>query len=175
MPWQKVTLVGVGLLGGSLGLAVKERRLAAHVHGYVRRAESIQECRKLGVVDTATSDLLQAVDGADLVVLCTPLGQMQALVQAMGPALKPGTLVTDVGSVKASVVQQIEPLVTAAGAQFIGSHPMAGSEKIGAGAARADLFVNATCVVTPNANANSAAVKARREPLDFRRGQSDDA
>jgi prephenate dehydrogenase len=112
------------------------------------------------VVDLATGDLHQAVEGADLVVLCTPLGQMQELVERMGPALKKGTLVTDVGSVKASVVQQVEPIVAAAGAQFIGSHPMAGSEKMGPNAARADLFVNATCVVTPNGAASSEAVKA---------------
>lgn len=160
MPWQKVTLVGVGLLGGSLGLALKQRRLAERVHGYVRRAESVQECRKLGVVDVATQNLAEAVDDADIVVLCTPLAQMRDLAQKMAPALKASTLVTDVGSVKASVVQQVEPLITAMGAQFIGSHPMAGSEKMGAAAARPDLFVDAACVITPNAAAKADGVKA---------------
>jgi prephenate dehydrogenase len=77
MPWWKVTVVGVGLLGGSLGLALKQRHLAKQVHGYVRRTASIAECERLGVVDRATRDLLSAVRDAELVVLCTPLAQMR--------------------------------------------------------------------------------------------------
>ena len=159
MPWQKVTLVGVGLLGGSLGLALKQGGLAKQVHGYVRREPSIRECEALGVVHSATRDLLGAVRNADLVVLCTPLSQMRDLTQAMAPALKQGAVVTDVGSVKASVVQTVEPLLEQTGAHFVGSHPMAGAEKMGAAAARADLFVNAACVVTPSPDSDPAAVK----------------
>jgi prephenate dehydrogenase len=159
MPWQKVTVVGVGLLGGSLGLALKQRGLAKRVHGYVRRPASIAECERLGVVDRATRDLLAAVEQADLVVLCTPLAQMPELTQGLLPALKPGTVVTDVGSVKASVVQQLEPLAAKAGACFVGSHPMAGAERMGASAARPDLFVNAISVITPTARSNPDAVK----------------
>jgi prephenate dehydrogenase len=160
MPWQKVTVIGVGLLGGSLGLALKQRKLVERVHGYVRRAASISECEKLGVVDRATRDLVSAVEDADLVILCTPLAQMRELTQGMLPALKRGAVVTDVGSVKASVVQQLEPMVASTGASFVGSHPMAGAEKMGAAAARSDLFANAACVITPTANSNSDAVKA---------------
>jgi len=159
MPWQKITVVGVGLLGGSLGLAIKQRRLAREVHGYVRRATSVQECLDLGVVDYATRNLSEAVENADLVVLCTPLAQMRELTQAMLPALRVGTVVTDVGSVKASVVQQLEPLLAEIGAQFVGSHPMAGAEKVGASAARAELFVNAACVITPTAQSSSKAIQ----------------
>ncbi|MFO1497717.1 MAG: prephenate dehydrogenase/arogenate dehydrogenase family protein [Verrucomicrobiota bacterium] len=159
MPWQKVTVVGVGLLGGSLGLALKERGLAKQVCGYVRRESSIVECEKLGVVGWATRDLLQAVNDADLVVLCTPLAQMRDLTQAMSPGLKRGALVTDVGSVKASVVQLIEPLVSAAGACFVGSHPMAGAEKMGAAHARSTLFVDSACVVTPTSQSKREAVQ----------------
>jgi prephenate dehydrogenase len=149
MQWHKITLVGVGLLGGSLGLAIRQRRLAAKVHGFVRRVSSVAECETLGVVDRATCDLASAVAEADLVVLCTPLAQMRALVEAMLPHLKPGSLVTDVGSVKGDVVRVIEPLADRAGACFVGSHPMAGAEKMGVQAARPDLFENAVCVVTP--------------------------
>src|SRR5689334_22921309 len=124
MPWQKVTIVGVGLLGGSLGLALKQRGLARQVQGYVRRADSIRECEQLGVVDSATQDLLQAVQGADLVVMCTPLARMRELSQAMAPALKPGMVVTDVGSVKANLVQAAEADLAQTGADFVGSHPM---------------------------------------------------
>ena len=129
--WQKVTLVGVGLLGGSIGLALRQRQLAARVVGYVRRTPAIAECEQAGAVDKADTDLRRAVEGADLVILCTPLAQMAALTSEMLPALKRGSIVTDVGSVKGSMVAELEPLVAASGAQFIGSHPMAGAEKMG--------------------------------------------
>lgn len=159
MPWQKVTLVGVGLLGGSLGLALKQRGLARAVHGFVRRSASIAECEELGVVDHATRDLVEAVKGADLIILCTPIAQMREMVQTMLPGLARGTLITDVGSVKTSVVQQVEPILAGHGIDFVGSHPMAGAEKMGASAARSDLFVNAACVITPTPNSSVEAVK----------------
>ena len=147
--WEKVTLVGVGLLGGSLGLAIKERRLANRVAGYVRRPESVAECEKTGAVDRADTDLWRAVESADLIVLCTPIAQMAALTAKMLPVLKRGCIVTDVGSVKASVVAELESLVAGAGAQFIGSHPMAGAEKMGVCAAQPKLFEGAVCAITP--------------------------
>ncbi|MBE0545241.1 MAG: prephenate dehydrogenase [Verrucomicrobia bacterium] len=159
MRWNKITLVGVGLLGGSLGLAIKRRRLAGHVEGYVRRAASIKECQKFQAADHATQDLALAVADADLVILCTPLAQMCPLVRQLLPALKRGAIVTDVGSVKASVVKEIEALVAKAGGHFIGSHPMAGAEKTGVSAARADLFENAVCVITPTAKSHPAALR----------------
>lgn len=147
--WEKIALVGVGLLGGSLGLAVRERRLANKVVGYVRRAASISECEQTGAVDRADTDLWRAVEHADLVVLCTPIAQMAELTTRMLSALKPGCVVTDVGSVKGSVVSELEPLVASASASFIGSHPMAGAERMGVSAARANLFQDAICAVTP--------------------------
>ena len=152
-------MIGVGLLGGSLGLAIKKRRLADKVEGYVRRAGSIEECRKFGVVDRATRDLHGAVEGAEFVIMCTPLAQMRELTERMQVALKPGAIVTDVGSVKASVIDELQPLIQESGAHFVGSHPMAGAEKIGVSAARADLFENAVCIVTPRPASNGAAVK----------------
>lgn len=159
MHWKKVTLVGVGLLGGSLGMALRERRLAKSVVGFVRRKASVAECKRVGAVTAATKDLLRAVEGAELVVLCTPIAQMRPLVEQMLPALAPGTVVTDVGSVKASVVRELESLVAKAGAHFVGSHPMAGSEKTGVAAARADLFTDAVCVITPTRASSKAAVR----------------
>jgi prephenate dehydrogenase len=157
--WNKITLIGVGLLGGSLGLAIKRRHLARRVEGYVRRAASVAECKRAGAVDRATQDLLSAVAGADLVILCTPLAQMRTLVKQLLPALKSGAIVTDVGSVKASVVKELESLIAKAGAHFVGSHPMAGAEKTGVRAARADLFVDAVCVVTPTRKSDKAAAR----------------
>ncbi len=164
MHFPKVALVGVGLLGGSLGLALKQRGLAGRVEGYVRREASIAECERLGVVDRATTDLLAAVRDADLVVFCTPLAQMRALAEQCVPALKAGALVTDVGSVKGSVVAELEPIFSKAGSQFIGSHPMAGAEKTGPAAARADLFEKAVCIVTPSAK---TPVKLVKQVEDF--------
>ena len=155
----KLTLVGVGLLGGSLGLAVRQRRLADHVMGLVRRSSAIAECEQLGVVDRATRNLGPAVKDADLIILCSPIGQMRPLVQEMLPFLKQDAVITDVGSVKGVVVNELEPLAESVGAHFVGSHPMAGSEKVGVAAARADLFQDATCVVTPTARTSATALK----------------
>lgn len=159
MQFQKITLIGVGLLGGSLGLALKRHGLAGRVTGYVRRVETVEECRKYGVVDEATLDLPAAVAGADLIVLCTPLAQMRSLVKQLLPAMKRGAIVTDVGSVKASVVKEVEAAVAKAGGHFIGSHPMAGGEKAGVSAARDNLFGNAVCIVTPTAKSNKTALR----------------
>jgi prephenate dehydrogenase len=157
--WNKVTLVGVGLLGGSLGQALKKRRLAGSVVGFVRRKASVEECRKFKAVDRATLDLQEAVSGADLVVLCTPIAQMKVLTQQMLPFLKPEAIITDVGSVKAAVVRDLEKVVSRAGAHFVGSHPMAGAEKMGVAWARPDLFEGAVCIVTPAAKSNRSASK----------------
>ena len=157
--FQKITLVGVGLLGGSLGLAVKQRRLARHVEGLVRRTASVTECEQLGVVDHAGRDPRKAVADADLIVLCTPISRMRETLTPMLPALKAGAIVTDVGSVKGAVVRELEALVAAADGHFVGSHPMAGAEKTGPGAARADLFADAICVITPTRRSSAMAVK----------------
>ena len=159
MRWQKITLVGVGLLGGSLGMALRKRRLARSVVGFVRRAASVSECEKLGAVHVATRDLRGAVEGAELIILCTPIAQMRPLVEQMLPWLRRGVIVTDVGSVKGSVVRDLTALVARAGGHFVGSHPMAGAEKMGVAAARADLFAGAVCVVTPARGSKPAAVR----------------
>jgi prephenate dehydrogenase len=157
--FQKITVVAVGLLGGSLGLAVRHRRLARETAGYARRPATIAESEKMGALDYVTTDLLAAVSSADLVILCPPLAQMKPLVKQLLPALKRGAIVTDVGSVKAGVVRDLEPLIAKAGAHFVGSHPMAGAEKTGVLAAREDLFQCAVCVVTPTRKTNRTALK----------------
>ena len=157
--FRKITITGVGLLGGSIGLAVKRRKLAREVAGYVRRTASLRDCEKAGAMDYATTDLFAAVSQADLIILCTPLAQMRAITEQFLPALKRGAIVTDVGSVKADVVRELESLVKKAGAHFVGSHPMAGGEKMGVGAARADLYANAVCIVTPTKKSNAGAVR----------------
>ncbi|HEY1660777.1 MAG TPA: prephenate dehydrogenase/arogenate dehydrogenase family protein [Verrucomicrobiae bacterium] len=159
MQFRKITLIGVGLLGGSIGLAARTSRLGREVAGFARRRLTIAECEMVGATDFTTTDLLAAVSNADVVILCTPLAQMRALTKQFLPALKRGAIVTDVGSVKGSVVRELESLVAKAGAHFVGSHPMAGGEKTGVLAAKADLFKNAICVLTPTRKSNAAAVR----------------
>ena len=134
MHFRKITIIGIGLLGGSIGLAVRRGKLARQTAGFVRRRASLKDCERAGAVDFATTDLLAAVWDADLVILCLPLSQMRSRVREMLPALKRGAIVTDVGSVKAGVVRELESLVAKAGAHFVGSHPMAGAEKTGVSA-----------------------------------------
>jgi prephenate dehydrogenase len=155
----KITIIGVGLLGGSIGLAARKNRVAREIAGFVRRQKNISDCEKFGAMDFATTDLLAAVSNSDLVILCTPLAQMLPLTKQFLPALKRGAIVTDVGSVKAGVVRELEPLVQKSGAHFVGSHPMAGAEKTGVAAARANLFENAVCVFTPTKKTNATAVR----------------
>ena len=148
MSWNRVTIIGVGLVGGSLGLALKSRGLARHVVGVGHRQSSLDEARSLGAADETTLDPAAGVRESDLVVLATPVGRFREILQKVVPALSPGTVVMDVGSTKAAVVAALEPLVPP-GAAFVGCHPIAGSEHRGAAHARADLFSRATCVVTP--------------------------
>lgn len=154
-----VALIGLGLLGGSLGLALTRRGLARQVTGYVRRESTALEAKALGAVHHATSDLAASVADADLVILCTPIGQMADLARHIAPHLKSGAIITDVGSVKAPVVDSLEPIFTAAECQFVGSHPMAGAEKTGVANAREDLFDNAICVVTPSPRTHPKALQ----------------
>ncbi|HEY5297330.1 MAG TPA: prephenate dehydrogenase/arogenate dehydrogenase family protein [Verrucomicrobiae bacterium] len=159
MQFRKITIIGVGLLGGSIGLAARKNRVAGEIAGFVRREKNLRDCEKFGATDFATTDLLAAVSNSDLIILCTPLAQMAALAKQFLPALKRGAIVTDVGSVKVDVVRELEALVEKSGAHFVGSHPMAGAEKTGVAAARENLFENAVCVLTPTKKTNSAALK----------------
>ncbi len=155
---DKLTIIGAGLLGGSIGLAARARGLARRVSALVRRPESLAECQALGIANEVTLDPAEAVAGADLVVLCTPISGLTGLAKRTLPDLKPGTVVTDVGSTKKQLVAELTPLCAAAGARFVGSHPMAGSDQTGPSAARADLFDDTVCVVTPTSDTDADAL-----------------
>jgi len=156
-PWNQVTIIGVGLIGGSLGLALKAARLARKVVGVGHRQASLDEALARGAVDTASLDPAAGVQGSDLVVLATPVGNFGDLMARIGPALAPRTVIIDVGSTKAQVVAQLERF-SPPSCTFVGCHPIAGSEQRGVAVARADLFRGATCVVTPTAATPPEAV-----------------
>ncbi|MCC2672178.1 MAG: Prephenate dehydrogenase, partial [Armatimonadetes bacterium] len=144
--FDTVAIVGVGLIGGSLGMALRERGLARRVVGLARREATLQEALSVGAIDDGSLEPA-AVHGAELVVLAPPVLTIPPLVEALAPHLSPGAIVTDVGSTKAALMQCLSELVPAH-ADLVGGHPMAGSERGGVLAARADLFQGAVYVLT---------------------------
>ncbi len=148
--FNTVAIVGVGLIGGSLGIALRERGLARRVIGITRRKETIAEALSAGAIDEGTTDRA-AVAEAELVYLAPPVLTMLTLTEALAPHLCPGTLVTDAGSTKAVLMEEI-PKRLPAGVDFIGGHPMAGSEKGGVQAALGSLFEGAVWVLTRGPN-----------------------
>ncbi len=147
MQWDTVAIVGVGLMGGSIGLALRRRGLAREVVGIGRRTATLQVARRMGAITRSTLDIARGVARAELVVVCTPVGQIVADVQRVAAACRPDALVTDVGSTKASIVQGVAALKLPI--RYVGSHPLAGSERNGPAAATADLLVGRVVVITP--------------------------
>lgn len=156
---EKLAIIGVGLIGGSLGLAVKERKLAAEVIGIGRREESLQKAREKGAVDWTTTKLSHGLSGVKMVILSTPVGVMKEISEKMLPFIPADCIVSDVGSVKRSVVSELEPIFYSRG-YFVGAHPMAGSEKIGVETASSRLFEGTTCILTPTPRTSSGALKS---------------
>jgi prephenate dehydrogenase len=151
--WERVAIVGVGLIGGSIGLDLLRRGLAKDVVGIGRREASLRTARRVGAISTGTCDLERGVAEADLVVVCTPVGRIVEDVRRAAAACQPGTLLTDAGSTKEAIVAELDAAQSNGGfpkdVRFVGSHPLAGSEKNGPAAALPDLFVGRTVVVTP--------------------------
>jgi prephenate dehydrogenase len=147
--FQTVTIIGVGLLGASLGLAIKKNHLARHVIGVGRPGSpSNIKAMEISAIDEITTDPAAGVADSDLVILATNIGQFPALMQAIAGSLKKGAMVTDVGSTKHQVMKWAGQVLPAT-VDFIGSHPMAGSEKRGPENARADLYQDALCLICP--------------------------
>ncbi|NLX14044.1 MAG: prephenate dehydrogenase/arogenate dehydrogenase family protein [Phycisphaerales bacterium] len=145
---DRIAIVGVGLLGGSIGLALRAAGFSGVRVGVGRRASSLERALACEAVDETTCDTATGITGAQLVILCTPIGRFEGLLREMKSALAPGSYVTDVASTKTEVVRLAQRLLPK-NVHFVGSHPMAGSEKTGVEYARADLFENAPCLVTP--------------------------
>ncbi|BCM90128.1 cyclohexadienyl dehydrogenase [Abditibacteriota bacterium] len=161
MEFQRVAILGIGLIGGSFGLALKKHGLARHIVGVARREETRAEALASGVCDEVSADAVAAARDADLVFLASPVGAMPGLCAQVASVVAPGCLVTDGGSTKEHVVRECAPLFS--DAHFVGGHPMAGSEQTGPGAARADLFERAAWILTPTPDTDAKALGRIRE------------
>lgn len=153
----RLTIIGVGLIGGSLALALKEAGAVGEVVGYGRGKPNLEKALELGVIDRYSRDPVAAVTGADIVFLATPVQTLAAVTKQFLPGLKPGAIITDGGSVKGEVAKALEPLMPA-GIHFVPGHPIAGTENSGAEAAFSTLYRGKRCILTPTENTDPQAL-----------------
>lgn len=146
---KKIVIFGVGLIGGSVALALKKAGSTAQIVGLGRSTESLQTALALGVIDVASTDIASAVQNADLILIATPVAQTPAILKAIQPHLSPNTIITDAGSTKSDVLAYAQATLGAQAKQFVGGHPIAGAEKSGVSAATVDLYSNKNVVLTP--------------------------
>lgn len=151
---ESVAIVGVGLIGGSIGMALRKRDLAERVIGIGRRQISLRIARRVGAVTNTTIDLAKGVADVELVVVCTPVGRIVEDVRAVARYCPPETLITDAGSTKATIVEALDTGLPR-GCRFLGGHPLAGSQQSGAAHASADLFDGRVALVTPTVNSRA--------------------
>lgn len=157
--FRRLCVVGLGLMGGAVGLAARRTGAALRICGVTDQAATIERARLMGAVDEATLDLREGVREADLVLLAVPVRLIPAVAQTIVPAIRSGTVITDVGSTKFQVVTAIEQLLARekAAVHFVGSHPLAGSEKTGIESAPEVRLADATCILTPSKNTDNEA------------------
>jgi prephenate dehydrogenase len=154
---DKLVIIGVGLIGGSLARVLREKGEVREIVGVGRGAANLQRAVDLGVIDSYTHDPVAAVEGADMVFLAIPVCSIAAMTERIAPALVPGAIVTDGGSVKGEILTSCEPLMPA-GTHFVGGHPIAGTEKSGVDASFSTLYVNRRCILTPTPNTDPVAL-----------------
>jgi cyclohexadieny/prephenate dehydrogenase len=155
--FQKLALIGIGLIGSSIALAARKTGLAASISISTRSPATLKRAEELKLGDSYHADPAEAVRDADCVILCVPVGVSGAIAKAIAPALKPGVIVSDVGSVKASVVAQMAPYLPDS-VHFVPAHPVAGTEYSGPDAGFAELFENRWCILTPPPGTDRQAV-----------------
>ena len=160
--FDRVCIVGVGLIGGSLGLELRQKGLCRTVVGVGHRQASIDRALALGAIDEGTLDPVAGVKDADLVILATAIGLITKIGRQVAPHLKSGCIVSDVGSTKTEIVRELEKALPP-GVHFVGAHPIAGSEKRGVDASRAGLFRGTVCVLTPTKNTDPDAQRRLAE------------
>jgi prephenate dehydrogenase len=159
---NKLVIFGVGLIGGSLALALKRAMPHLHITGIGRSGDSLQAALDLGIIDSIAMDIQSALADADIAVLAAPVAQTAPILQAIAPHLGSKTIVTDVGSTKSDVIRAAEQTLGAKFPCFVPGHPIAGAEKTGATAASADLFQGKNLILTPTSTTNPEAVQAVR-------------
>lgn len=157
---KKLVIFGVGLIGGSVALALKKAGYSAQIVGVGRSQESLQTALNLGVIDIATSNVAEAINDADMILIAAPVAQTPSILSAIKPHLSAQTIITDAGSTKSDVLQYAHDILGECSHQFIGGHPIAGAEKSGVSAATADLFLGKNVVLTPTPQANIHAVSS---------------
>lgn len=157
--FDRVTLMGIGLIGSSLARAIKLHGLANHIAISTRRAETLDKARELGLGDSYTLDAAEAAKDADLVVICTPMGAQGPIAKSIAASLKPGAIVSDVGSVKVPTIENIAPHLPD-GVHLVPGHPIAGTENSGPEAGYAELFPGRWTILTPPPDSDENAVKA---------------
>ncbi len=159
---SKITILGPGLLGASLGKAVRERGLFETIHSWSRQLQSRKKCQQQPWCDSVLETAAEAIDQADLVILCLPVQVIPSLLQELSGVFSPGTIISDVGSTKTNICRTAAECLPEA-VQFVGSHPMAGSQKSGMENAKADLFEGQPCILTPTEGTSPRALEVIRE------------
>ena len=154
---RRLAIIGIGLIGSSIARVAREKHLATSIVCADRSEAHCAEALALGIVDRASTDPADAVAGADLVIICTPIGTYAGIAKAIAPALQPGAIVSDVGSVKQAAIAALQPHLPA-GIHLIPGHPVAGTEHSGPGAGFASLFDGRWCIMTPLANTDAEAL-----------------
>ena len=156
--FRRIALIGIGLIGSSLARVVKRDGLAGHVVACARTAATLEAAARLGIADTTTQNPAEAASGADLVVICAPIGSYGAIAKALAPALAPGTIVSDVGSVKRAVIDAVSPHLPA-GVHLVPGHPIAGTEDSGPEAGFDTLFEGRWFLITPPEGTDPDAIE----------------
>lgn len=159
MRFDKITVIGVGLIGASFALAMRKEGLCGHISGSGRNEHNLRKARDLGIIDSYNLDPSVACAGSELVLLSTPVGIFPDLIKRCAPSLKEGAIITDVGSVKGRLVRQIDGILPSH-VRYIGGHPIAGSDRSGIGSSNAGLFKKAVYVVTPTEQSDAGALRA---------------
>ncbi|BEV08117.1 prephenate dehydrogenase/arogenate dehydrogenase family protein [Methylophilus sp. DW102] len=156
--FKKIVIFGVGLIGGSIALALKKHPKAPHIVGVGRAQQSLQEALDLGLIDSAETDIASALHAADLVIIATPVAQTPAILKAIRPYLGESTIITDAGSTKSDVMAYARAELGDQVNQFVGGHPIAGAEKSGPAAAMADLYLGKNVILTPDEQTSNSAL-----------------
>ncbi len=157
MNFKNIAIIGVGLIGSSFALSLKARGFSGRITGIGRNEDNLLRAEEMGIIDAHTTVHAEGVRNADLVLLASPVGRFEQIINDVRHELKAGAIVTDVGSVKAGVIRILEPLMPP-GVNFVGGHPIAGKECSGIDAATADLFTGARCIITPSPRTDREAL-----------------